>query len=218
MARNEETFLLVSLEQNKAKKLAQVINNDTCRMILDSLAKKDSTETDLANELRIPISTVHYNLQNLLEAGLVKAEEFHYSEKGKEVNHYSLTNKFIIIAPKSTEGLSIKIKRVLPVALIGVVGAAVVQFFSSYFNQQSYVQYAPMLSEPAKAAITEGAAAGGAVLRDSGTVAAAKTPEAITQITGILGQSSFAVWFIIGVLFSLSVFILWEWVKERLER
>ena len=91
MAKN--SFLLVSLKEDKAKELAQVISNASCRKILDYLAEKeDATETELAKKLGIPISTVHYNLKHLVKGGLVIVDEFHYSEKGKEVNHYKLAN------------------------------------------------------------------------------------------------------------------------------
>ena len=42
-----KNFLLVSLEEKKAKKIAEVINNDTSRKIIDFLAKKDATESEL---------------------------------------------------------------------------------------------------------------------------------------------------------------------------
>ena len=97
----KDKFLLVSLQEKKAQKLAQVISNPTSRRILDYLADHDhATETRIAKELEIPLPTVHYNLQQLVKGGLVSADEFHYSEKGKEVIHYSLANKYIIIAPK----------------------------------------------------------------------------------------------------------------------
>ena len=115
---SKTSFLLVSLKEDKAKELAQVISNESCRKILDYLAdKEDATETELAKALGIPISTVHYNLKHLVNGGLVSVEEFHYSEKGKEVNHYKLANKYIIIAPKTTYGIKEKLKSILPVSL-----------------------------------------------------------------------------------------------------
>ena len=63
----KEKFVLVSLKEDKAKELAQVISNESCRKILDYLAdKQDATESDLASKLGIPISTVHYNMKHLL--------------------------------------------------------------------------------------------------------------------------------------------------------
>jgi DNA-binding transcriptional ArsR family regulator len=128
----KQTFLMVSLEEDKAKKLAQVISNDTSRKILDHLANKKASETELAKELSLPISTVHYNLKALLETKLVEATEFHYSEKGKEVLHYSLANKYVIIAPKAvTESFKDKLKNLLPVGFLIAAGAAVIHLMSS---------------------------------------------------------------------------------------
>ena len=95
----EEKFLLVSLEESQSKKLAQVISNNSSRRILAYLTNKNATESELSKKLNMPISTIHYNLKHLIKAGLVDAKEYHYSEKGKEVNHYSLAKKYIIIAP-----------------------------------------------------------------------------------------------------------------------
>jgi DNA-binding transcriptional ArsR family regulator len=117
----KESFVLVSLREDKARKLAKVLNNESCRKILEHLTSKEATETELSSRLSIPISTVHYNLKHLVDAGLVVADEFHYSPKGREVNHYKLASKYIIIAPKSTFGIKERLKSALPVALL--VGA-----------------------------------------------------------------------------------------------
>jgi predicted transcriptional regulator len=125
----EESFLLVSLEENKAKKLAEVISNESCRRILDFLGKnnKGLTESDMAKALGLPLSTVHYNMQNLLKANLVKADEYHYSPKGKEVNHYTLTNKLIIIAPTQarTDKVMATLRRFIP-AFLGIIGVSAI--------------------------------------------------------------------------------------------
>jgi hypothetical protein len=55
-------FLLISLDEKKSKKIAEAINNDTGRKILDHLSKKECTESDLAKELSIPISTVQISI------------------------------------------------------------------------------------------------------------------------------------------------------------
>src|SRR3989338_2621545 len=132
----KEKFVLVSLQEDKAKKLAQVITNDSCRRILDYLADKESTESELAKNLGLPISTVHYNLKQLVDGGLVVVDEFHYSEKGKEVNHYKIANKYIIIAPKSTWGIKEKLKSLLPVVLI----IAAASFILEFFNKNNYLR------------------------------------------------------------------------------
>lgn len=114
----DEKFLLVSLEETKAKKLAEVMSNDTCRKILDYLATHEGTESEISKGLKIPLSTVHYNIKHLVEANLVTSDEFHYSEKGKEVQHYRLANKYIVIAPKHSTGVLERLKGLLPATIV----------------------------------------------------------------------------------------------------
>jgi DNA-binding transcriptional ArsR family regulator len=129
----EESFMLVSLKEDKAKKLAAVISNETCRKILDYLAKSEATESELSRALRIPASTVHYNVQHLVENKLVVAEEFHYSPKGKEVLHYKLSHKLIIIAPQEADaGFMEKLRSILPVGIITLAATFTIGYLASF--------------------------------------------------------------------------------------
>lgn len=230
----KESFLLVSLKGKKAKKLANVISNETSRKILDFLAdRKKATESEISKELSIPMSTVHYNLKHLVDAKLVKADEFHYSEKGKEVNHYSLANKYIIIAPESsTADIRERIKSILPVALIATLTAGALQIYSKarigMFNAVG--DAAPMLTESVKA----GGGGGGGIQKiaeeaavDVATSAssfiAQNASESTAQAITTTAQSScfqgfptnFVLWFLIGTLFTIILFIFIEWIKSR---
>ncbi len=128
----DEPFMLVSLNEEKAKKLAQVISNETCTKLLKHFSGgKDGTETEIARALGLPLSTVHYNLKQLVDAKLVVADEYHYSEKGKEVLHYRLANKYIIIAPEEEkESFLHKLKGLLPAALITAAAAIILKIAS----------------------------------------------------------------------------------------
>ena len=129
MAKNN--LLLVDLNDDKTKKLAETITSDTSRKILNYLAEKEDSEANIAKSTGIPISTVHYHLLKLQDAGLVLTDEYHYSEKGREINHYKLANKYIIIAPKKVTGLKQKLKNILPVAIVTFATAAMLKLFSS---------------------------------------------------------------------------------------
>ena len=187
MTKKDNTFLLLSLDEDKAKKLANVISSDACRRILDLLAQKEATETTVANELGMPISTVHYNLKQLLDAGLVKVDEFHYSEKGREVNHYTIANKYIIIAPKTTESLANKLKRILPVLAIVAATGLAMQFIGS--NAQRAGEQ---------------------------TFSKAAESSAVLQ-TSAQAQPNIALWFAAGALFALVVYLIYDVAKERLK-
>ena len=197
----KESFLLVSLKGDKAKKLAQVISNKTSRKILDYLAEnKKATESELSKELSLPISTVHYNLKHLLAAKLVKADEFHYSAKGKEVNHYSLTNKYIIIAPDSaTVGIKSRIKSILPVALITMATAGVMHVLSKYYSGVGY-----FATKAAQAPTAE-----------AGRDLALEAESIVTQAPVIGASTNFVLWFLIGAIFVVLVYLFVEWVRER---
>jgi len=191
----EESFLLVSLKEEKAKKLARVITNETCRKILDYLAKKSATETEIAEKLQLPLSTVHYNIKHLVDAKLVNMDEFHYSKKGKEVNHYSLSNKFIIIAPKEEQNSILDIlKKFLPITFIVIVVAGIIQLVSKYLLNK------PVQEERLLAA-TE----------------LMKTAE-VTQIPSNTPETNFALWFLIGSFFVIIILVIWELVKNKVRK
>jgi len=195
----KEKFLLVSLSENKAKQLSQTIANKTCRKILDYLTDKESTESELAEKLDIPISTIHYNLKQLQKAGLIVTEEYHYSEKGKEVNHYKLANKYIIIAPKSTYGIKEKLKSMLPVVLIIAAGTAFIQYLSKNTAKFSGVQEtAPKIAE--QTAI------------ETMRTTADQAPAIADKISLF---SNIAMWFFIGAAVSLIVYLLVDWIRKK---
>jgi predicted transcriptional regulator len=198
MRKKENTFLLLSLEEGKAKKLANVIGSDACRKILDLLAQQSATETQISTKLSMPLSTVHYNVQQLLKSGLVKADEFHYSEKGREVDHYSIANKYIIIAPKSVEGLAEKLKKVLPVFAFVAVTGAVLDPLSRFFGNAQVSKAAEQL--PRELA--------------SGTVQ--ESVKSAADLSGAAASSGPAIglWFVLGALFALIVYVAYDFFRE----
>ena len=128
-------LLLIDLNDSKTKDIASTITSDTSRKILSFLASQEKvTATQVSKELKIAMSTVSYHLSKLVDAKLVECDEFTYSKKGREINHYKLANKYIIIAPKKVEGLREKLKGLLPVGLLfAFVGGVVslINLFSS---------------------------------------------------------------------------------------
>jgi DNA-binding transcriptional ArsR family regulator len=133
----EKSFVLLSLKDDKAKKLSKALSNESCRKILDYLASKgDATETQISKDLKVPISTIHYNMKLLAENGLVSMDEYHYSEKGKEVIHYKMRNRYIVIAPELEEEKSMmaKLKNMIPAVIILGIGTFLVGLFEFFFK------------------------------------------------------------------------------------
>lgn len=198
-----KNFLLLSMEDEQIKKVSNVISNDSCRKILDYLSQKEATESELAEKLQIPISTVHYNLQQLVDTGLISSEEFHYSKKGKEVNHYRLANKYIIIAPKKTFGIKEKLKGILPVALIAAGAAGILQLVSKYFAKAGMAEQDAFA---AKSAMIESVAAPGAL---SQAAAVAQQTQPIF--------SNIALWFLFGAVFALLIYFIVSLIRKDID-
>jgi len=195
----KKNFILLSMEDDKIKNISNVISNDSCRKILDYLANKEATESELAAKLNIPISTVHYNLQQLKETGLIDADEFHYSKKGKEVQHYRLANKYIIITPKKTFGIKEKLRNILPVVLIVSGAALVIRLLSKYFYQP--IEAPIMMAE--KAAIER--------------VAPAIAQEAAIEAQQAMTTTNIALWFLAGALFALAIYLIISLLRKDLD-
>lgn len=188
----KKNFLLLSLDDLQAKKVANIVGNDSCRKILDYLAEKEATESELSKSLSIPISTIHYNLQQLMDAKLIDSEEFHYSPKGREVSHYRLANKYIIITPKKVTGIKQKLRSILPTVLIAMGAAGIIQLVSKYSSQ------APVMETmAAKTATADMAFA----------MAAPVSQTPIWQST--------ALWFLIGAVFALAAYSIIRLIKKE---
>lgn len=197
---SKNNFLLVDLNEEKTKKLAETITSATSRNILNHLAEKEDTEANIATKLNLPISTVHYHLHKLMEASLVKVEEFHYSPKGREVNHYKLANKYIIIAPSnvSNKGLKEKLKSILPVALIVLGISAIIKFTTSFITKGVM---------GSTAGVKEMALAEKAL-----DIAVPKAAELTAE--SVSSAPDLALWFLLGGFTAIVVYLLVNLVRE----
>jgi len=202
---SKQNFLLVDLNEKKTKKLAETITSDTSRKILNYLAEKEhDTEANMAKELNIPISTVHYHLQKLKEAKLVLVEEYHYSPKGREVNHYKLANKYIIIAPRKISGLKEKLRGILPVGLVVLGISAIIKLTQMFTSKASFaeskVMSAPVLES---VAMDAGPIVEEAVLRGE-----------VMNCIGPATPPDYSLLFLIGGVATIAIYILIILIKE----
>ena len=198
----DESFLLVSLKENQAKELVQVLSNDTARKILDYLSKNEhATETDISKALDVPLSTIHYNMQHLAKAKLVNSDDFTYSEKGKEIIHYSLSKKYVIIAPNDSPGILDRLRSILP-AVVSILSIGVVlQYIKSPKMMLDVAQPEAMM---AARSFDEAAKAE--------TIVAANTNDVLFQIRPE------ALWFVIGAFSALILYFLFKIMIRNLSK
>ncbi|HLC85977.1 MAG TPA: winged helix-turn-helix domain-containing protein [Candidatus Nanoarchaeia archaeon] len=196
----EEKFVLMNLEDAKSKELAQVISSDTARKILSLLADKPLSETEISEKLSMPLPTVHYNIQQLLKANIIEIKDFLWSEKGKKIQLYKLSNKLIIIAPKTSSISFIeKLKDIIPVVLGGFlvsVGIYAYQIFRRNISTLNGHEYSSMLSSAESKAMGESTA----------------TLQKIPEMTN---SSTFALWFLLGIIFAALLYTLTVYLRRK---
>jgi predicted transcriptional regulator len=200
-----EKFIMVSLEEDKAKEIANVISNDTSRKILAFLSEKDAAENDIVRELNLPASTVHYNIQNLLKYDLIEIKDFYWSEKGNKVNVYTVAKKLIVIAPKSMK-IKTKLKGILPVALTALVASGMIYFYQNFYKLTALGSGKMMAAQEA----SDFAGAAEETLMASAPKVAEVAPKIIEAAT-----PNYALWFLIGSFFAIAIFIFITSLKRN---
>jgi DNA-binding transcriptional ArsR family regulator len=130
-----DKLIVMSLEDESSKQLAKVLGNDTALKMLNKLAEKRCSASELSKQLDIPISTIQYNLDLLIKSNMIKETAYRYSEKGKRVPYYEPMKKLIIIAPESEKSSVFNIlkdKFLMPIVigLIALIGFGLRPFFA----------------------------------------------------------------------------------------
>ena len=143
------------------------------------------------------MNTIEYNLKKLVLAQLVeKTKKFFWSKKGKKIPTYKLSNKSIIISPKSSK-VSSKIKTIVPIVAASAIGAFLIQRFLAVKET-----VAPTLMRQ-----TDTFAQAGAKVAE--TAANSDLHEAVfnSSLQGI------GLWFLFGALFAVLLILIINWRK-----
>ncbi len=173
-------FDLIDFGEDKAKDIAEIMSNKTSRKIIDYLKEKEATETEISEKLNTALSTIHYNLQKLVKAGLVDIKNFYWSSKGNKVHIYKATNKTFIITPKRSVYLENKLKMILPMIIIAslLVILSILFFYPQTIEKDQIKKFNSI--EEIKDFLKENA------ISDSGVYYSTFT----ATITGTIGSSS----------------------------
>jgi DNA-binding transcriptional ArsR family regulator len=184
----------------RAQKIAKAMASQTANDILTLLAAGTKSLTDITEQLNLPLTTVKYHTENMLDAGLLTVTETRYSIKGREVRMYALTDQILIVAPKQTNIRALLLKYS---SLFGIViaGTLTIVALAPLLSSQTATEAAPMM------AAREASGAG---------VYAAKT----MADTGVVQEVSpdLALAFFCGGVFVIFVLLCYEaylWKKKR---
>jgi len=124
----EEKYVLVSLEDERAGKIAEALGNKTCKKILDLLSEKELSESEIAKQLSLPLNTADYNVKKLVKSGFIEEKKHLWSSKGKRIPVYKISNKHIVISPKKT--FPSQLKSIFPVVFISALFTAFILWYN----------------------------------------------------------------------------------------
>ncbi len=205
--------ILIDLDDPRTAEIAEAISNKTAKSILNLIAEQELTETEISEKLSLPLNTIDYNIKKLEKSGLIeKAKTFSWSSKGKAVYRYKTSNKRIIISPKSL------VRGALPAFFITLLLALV---FKGFLDYQQSQQFSSMQDTIQKIAVTAerigGEAGSGAETFDK--IASITTPTLsplpTSTFQAILGQPW--LWFLLGALVAIIIFVLWNKKTKRIK-
>jgi len=190
-----EKYVMLSLENEQSKYVAEVLGNKTCKRILKFLAENESSESDIAQNLKMNLNTVEYNLNKLIKAGfIVKSKKFFWSKKGKKIDVYKIASKSILISPKKSLA-----KSLIPVAVISGALAYLISFFSK-----------PFVSNIAEKTFEDS----GSVVTTAGSEVMGAVADSAPEVAGSFSYlSSYPVWawFLLGAWLALIIFLILNW-------
>jgi Predicted transcriptional regulator len=130
---DENSFVIVPVN-DESKKLRQILSNETSMRILELLKKESLSASAVAEKLDLPLTTVKYNIDQLVEYDLAYIQRIKYSEKGRQVKIYEAQEKVIIFAPEKVSRVSLT--AMLQKYAFGFLAAAFAGFGLNYIYQQ----------------------------------------------------------------------------------
>lgn len=139
----EDNRLLVLPVNGDSRKITQILSNETSLKILELLGKKSMSATNIAEELKLPLTTVKYNLDSLVESDLIKVKQIKWSQKGRQVKIYESVEKLIVLVPSRNSIDKLSVISLLQ-KYIGVIGAAVfasagIEYLSAYLRAKRII-------------------------------------------------------------------------------
>ncbi len=95
----DEGVLVLEPGDERAKKIGKAMASETASDLLSTLSEDELTLSELSERLGQPITTLKYQIENLLDAGLVDIVRTRYSEKGRVVKVYGVRQQVVIMSP-----------------------------------------------------------------------------------------------------------------------
>jgi DNA-binding transcriptional ArsR family regulator len=205
----------------KAQKIAKAMASRTAGEILQLLKDGSHASTQIAEALSIPITTVQYHLENLVDAGIITVVERRWSQKGREVKVYGLRDQMLIVVPHGGDlkGILLRYAALFTVVMFAAI---VLTLLAPSFAPVAAPGFQNVLPTALPRAPSEAGTAADHLLKEAAAnqtpaPAATQVPPAVPEMA-IPGAPSLPLVFFLGGALVLAVMLgyeLWAWHRER---
>ncbi|NPV51299.1 MAG: helix-turn-helix transcriptional regulator [Candidatus Methanofastidiosum sp.] len=103
MATLDDVLHVISTDDEKAKIVAMELANDNGRRIIDAFFIEPQSAGDLAKKLDLPMPTVMFHIERLMEIGIIDVVDTKLSRKFKDIKYYGPKKTAILIVPSQKE-------------------------------------------------------------------------------------------------------------------
>jgi DNA-binding transcriptional ArsR family regulator len=200
----------MDLNDSRMKYISEIFGSESCKKILNLLAEKELTETDIARELKMPLNSVDYNVKKLVKAGLIESGSHWWSVKGKKMPSYRVSDKQIVISPKRMSSSILLIPALLVGGLISLTIKKVIEL-NSYAPEQNVLMAKSATDSVSYAAASAGEMARSELVSDTPAVISQQVVEKTSFIGSLPGWE----WFLIGIWSGILIFFLLNYFIER---
>lgn len=97
-----ENVVVLEHGSPEAQKIAKAMSSPTSADLFNALTGNPQSATALSVTTGLPLTTVKYHLENMLDAGLVEISRTRWSEKGREMKIYAIKDRVVVFAPRKT--------------------------------------------------------------------------------------------------------------------
>ena len=185
-------FETISVDDEKAKELAQILINEKSLAILRLLQEKTLSLSEIARELDLPLSTVSYHIDKMIKVGLVEVVGKKYGKRLQEVKLYHASPRPILLLPRK---ISVKDRILRTFEKIQIISLGIAGLIAYGVYKLSKLLLTPSLDVQLTETVTETVAR--AAIKEVSTTPAFQKPVTHT-ILPYIGIVTFVMFFLVS--------------------
>jgi Predicted transcriptional regulator len=231
-----EEVIVLQPGDERAQKIAKAISSQTANDILHLLGEGSKSATDITEVLTLPMGTVKYHIENLLDAGLIEVSDTRYSVKGREMKIYQLRDQLLIVAP-SVKNIRSLLLKYASLFVIVIFASLMVPVLMPVFQPEAVVPMAggsggasyaapaavpPTISTAVPTAVSTAASTAEksmGIMAEQATYDASQVTQFSSQVSGIapgFTPADVALAFFLGGVLVILILVIYEaWLMRK---